>query len=143
MVQSKSVYFAPSVAIIRPRSCVMNMICNPDVYFSWLQRMQFTRRKRVTGSVIPGLSHLQIYNETNQSLPVDVLLGTGGRWHQPVIGEDWLVAMTGAESLEWYQIHGSMCLMPFNLLRSRHYYEPSSPQQPSVAHMVLPSKIVM
>jgi hypothetical protein len=24
----------------------------------------------------------------------------------------------------------SMCLMPFHLLCSRHYYEPSSPQQP-------------
>jgi hypothetical protein len=56
---------------------------------------------------------------------------TKGCW----LGEDGLVVMTGAESVERYQIHQHMvsmvsrCLMPFHLLRSGHYYEPSSPQQ--------------
>ncbi|KAK6319682.1 hypothetical protein J4Q44_G00108930 [Coregonus suidteri] len=29
----------------------------------------------------------------------------------------------------------SVCLMPFHLLHSRHYYEPSSPQQPPLVEM--------
>ena len=49
-----------------------------------------------------------------------------------LIGEDGLVVMAGAESVEWYQIHQTH--EPFHLLRSSHYYEPSSPQQPPLVH---------
>ena len=48
------------------------------------------------------------------------------------IGEDELgvVIMTGAELVEWYQIHQTHGLKPFHSLRFSHYYELSSPQQP-------------
>jgi hypothetical protein len=32
--------------------------------------------------------------------------------------------------VEWYQIDQTHGFMPFNWLRSRHYYERSSPRQP-------------
>ena len=42
--------------------------------------------------------------------------------------------MTGMEWKEWYQTHEensyNMCLIPFHILHSSHYYEPSSSQQP-------------
>ena len=41
------------------------------------------------------------------------------------------MVMVGGELVEWYEIyqtHG------FHLLHSSHYYEPSSPQQPSPTH---------
>jgi hypothetical protein len=41
--------------------------------------------------------------------------------------------MAGAEKV--YQKMVSMCLMPFHLLRSSHYYEPSSPHQPPLVDM--------
>jgi hypothetical protein len=47
-----------------------------------------------------------------------------------LIGEDGLAVMAGAESVEWYHIYQTHGLMPFHSLRSSHYYEPSSPQQP-------------
>ena len=44
-----------------------------------------------------------------------------------LIGEDGLVAMVGAESMQWYQVHQTH---GHHLLHSSHYYEPSSSQQP-------------
>ena len=44
--------------------------------------------------------------------------------------------MAGAELVELYQtvfqVFYTMCFIPFHLLRSRLYYESSSPQQPPV-----------
>ena len=54
-----------------------------------------------------------------------------------LIGENGLVVMAGRKCVEWYPIlHHmvSMCLMPFDSLRSGHYCEPSSPQQLPVTH---------
>jgi hypothetical protein len=51
-----------------------------------------------------------------------------------IIGEDGLVVMAGAESVEWYQTHQTHGLMPFHVLRSSHYYEPSSPQQSPLSY---------
>ena len=50
-----------------------------------------------------------------------------------LIWENGLVVMTGAESVEWYQIHQTHGFQVFNalhLLRSGHYYEPFFTQQP-------------
>ena len=46
--------------------------------------------------------------------------------------EDGPMVMAEEESMEWYQIHQTMCLMPFHSLCSSHYYEPFSSQQPPV-----------
>jgi hypothetical protein len=62
----------------------------------------------------------------SQTLYISLSQEVGGT----LIGEDRPVVMTGGESVEWYQIHQAGGLMPFHLLRSSHYYEPSSPQQP-------------
>jgi hypothetical protein len=75
-------------------------------------------------------------NDTPCSLTHSTHRTTGGWWHLNwggrACGNGW--CQIGGMSSNTSNTHG---LMPFHCLRSSHYYEPSSPQQPPLTSIFL------